>query len=265
MQTSGDKVKKGQLPDFPGSSCMTVVGSEMLRNGQVNQPTWIRLSMHSTCWRQNWRENAPRTSRNWRLWGPGRASPGIKPSFRWSGLVFTIFNVPQYFCSLKKWEVHLFHFRSIVGLCRAKMITIVSMYQYLRTWQRKKIFCCILIVYLYIYLPTNHTYTHKYIYTYTYFQRSYTCIRDLRTSRFLTCLRGLGAEHECETRPSGRYMNHMHYIIEWESAVERWTCSNWGSAFPSVSFQYHKLKLLQFIYRRAQTLTLFKHLSEKRY
>ncbi len=32
----------------------------------VNHLTWIRLSMHFTCWRQNWRENAPRTSRNWR-------------------------------------------------------------------------------------------------------------------------------------------------------------------------------------------------------
>ncbi len=31
-----------------------------------NHLTWIRLSMHFTCWRQNWRENAPRTSRNWR-------------------------------------------------------------------------------------------------------------------------------------------------------------------------------------------------------
>ncbi len=33
---------------------------------KVNHLTWIRLSMHFTCWRQNWRENAPRTSRNWR-------------------------------------------------------------------------------------------------------------------------------------------------------------------------------------------------------
>ncbi len=40
--------------------------SELLCNGQVNHLTWIRLSMHFTCWRQNWRENAPRTSRNWR-------------------------------------------------------------------------------------------------------------------------------------------------------------------------------------------------------
>ena len=38
----------------------------MLCNGQVNHLTWIRLSMHFTCWRPNWRENAPRTSRNWR-------------------------------------------------------------------------------------------------------------------------------------------------------------------------------------------------------
>ncbi len=40
--------------------------SGLLCNGQVNHLTWIRLSMHFTCWRQNWRENAPRTSRNWR-------------------------------------------------------------------------------------------------------------------------------------------------------------------------------------------------------
>ncbi len=39
--------------------------SGLLCNGQVNHLTWIRLSMHFTCWRQNWRENAPRTSRNW--------------------------------------------------------------------------------------------------------------------------------------------------------------------------------------------------------
>ncbi len=37
--------------------------SGLLCNGQVNHLTWIRLSMHFTCWRQNWRENAPRTSR----------------------------------------------------------------------------------------------------------------------------------------------------------------------------------------------------------
>ncbi len=36
--------------------------SELLCNGQVNHLTWIRLSMHFTCWRQNWRENAPRTT-----------------------------------------------------------------------------------------------------------------------------------------------------------------------------------------------------------
>ena len=40
--------------------------SGMLCNGQVNYLTWIQLSMHFTCWRQIWRENAPRTSRNWR-------------------------------------------------------------------------------------------------------------------------------------------------------------------------------------------------------
>ncbi len=40
--------------------------SGLLCNGQVNHLTWIRLSMHFTCWRQNWRENAPRTSRKWR-------------------------------------------------------------------------------------------------------------------------------------------------------------------------------------------------------
>ncbi len=34
--------------------------SGLLCNGQVNHLTWIRLSMHFTCWRQNWRENAPK-------------------------------------------------------------------------------------------------------------------------------------------------------------------------------------------------------------
>ncbi len=30
--------------------------SGLLCNGQVNHLTWIRLSMHFTCWRQNWRK-----------------------------------------------------------------------------------------------------------------------------------------------------------------------------------------------------------------
>ena len=59
--------------------------SGMFCNDQVNHLIWIQLSMHFLCWRQNWRQNAPRTSRNWRQLEkrPGSASPGKKLSIWW--------------------------------------------------------------------------------------------------------------------------------------------------------------------------------------
>ena len=53
-----------QLDNDPKHTAKARQRSGMLCNGQVNHLTWIGLSMHFTCWRQNWRENAPRTSRN---------------------------------------------------------------------------------------------------------------------------------------------------------------------------------------------------------
>ena len=90
--------------------------SEMLCNGKVNHLTWIRLSMHFTCWRQNGSCSGGLAEHH-QGWNPASGDvhafqtsgcnwlKDLQPSIKkWK---FDFVNLSHYFWSLKKWEAQI--------------------------------------------------------------------------------------------------------------------------------------------------------------